>query len=96
MEFEKLDACPPKNPSLPVKVTKMGNIIEVQYMSRRNTKQTVQMLPGGKQMLILSTGEIKDVEHHETRQSSKKGLYKTFKNLRALINTNVTDVSMVR
>mgnify|MGYP006974418757 CR=1 FL=1 len=43
-EFEKMSQIPPKNPSVAVKVTEMGNVIEVQYMSRRNCKQTIQML----------------------------------------------------
>lgn len=87
---------PPKNPNLAVKVTEMGNVIEVQYMSRRNCKQTIQMLKGGEQFVICATGEIKDIEHHNTRKDNKKGLYKTFANARAVINSNVTDVSKVR
>ena len=74
----------------------MGNVIEVQYMSRRNCKQTIQMLQGGEQFVVCATGEIKDVEHHNTRKDNKKGLYKTFANARAVINANVTDVSKVR
>lgn len=98
MEIKKLhsDEIPPKLPNLLVKVVEMGNIVEVQYMSRRNNKQTVQMLPGGEQYCICSTGEIMDIQHHNTRYDNRKGLYKTFANARALINTNVTDVSMVR
>ena len=96
VEFEKLEKIPVKNPNLLVKVTEMGNITEVQYMSRRNVKQTIKMLKGGEQFIICSTGEIKDVEHHETRKDNKKGLYKTFANMRAIINTNVIDVSKVR
>ena len=95
-EFEKLSPIPHKNPNLAVKVTEMGNVIEVQYMSRRNYKQTIQMLQGGEQFVICATGEIKDVEHHNTRKDNKKGLYKTFANARAVINANVTDVSKVR
>ena len=87
---------PPKNPNLAVKVTEMGNVIAVQYRSRRNYKQTIQMLKGGEQFVICATGEIKDVEHHNTRKDNKKGLYKTFANARAVINANVTDVSKVR
>ena len=87
---------PPKNPNLAVKVTEMGNVIEVQYMSSRNCKQTIQMLQGGEQFVICATGEIKDVEHHNTRKDNRKGLYKTFANARAVINANVTDVEKVR
>lgn len=96
IEFQKLSEVPPLNPLVPVKVTEMGNVVEVQYMSHRNAKQTVQMLPGGDQYVICSTGEICDIEHKQTRKDNKKGLYKTFANARAVINTNVTDVSKVR
>lgn len=96
IEFEKLDQIPEKNPNVLVKVTEMGNVVEVQYMSRRNCKQTIQMLPGGEQFVICATGEVKDIEHHATRKDNKKGLYKTFANARAVINANVTDVSKVR
>lgn len=96
IEFEKLETIPRKNPNLPVKVTDMGNVIEIQYMSNRNFKQTIQMLPGGEQFVICSTGEVKDIEHHKTRKDNKKGLYKTFANARGVINANVTDVSKVR
>lgn len=87
---------PPINPNLSVKVTEMGNVIEIQYMSHRNSKQTIQMLPGGNEYVVCATGEMKTVEHHSTRKDNKKGLYKTFSNARAVINTNVTDVEKVR
>lgn len=73
----------------------MGNVIEVQYMEHRNNKQTVQMIDKDT-MLVLSTGEKIEVSHGETRQDNKKGLYKTFANARALINTNVTEPKNVR
>ncbi len=96
MEFERLNEIPSKDPKVFVKVVEAGNVVEVQYMSRRNTKQTVQMLPGGKQIRICSTGEIRDVVHHDTRQDNRKGLYKTFANARGIINANVVDVEKVR
>lgn len=91
-----MDESPIYNPSLPVKVTTMGNVIEIQYMDRRNTKQTIQMLAGGEHYVECSTGEIKDVVHHVTRATQKKNLMRTFKTLRGLINANVTDLSRVR
>lgn len=96
MEIKKLDSCPPKDKGLLVKVTEMGNIIEVQYMSRRNNKQTILMLPGGDTYCDLSTGEIKECIQHETRADQKKSLYRTFKTVRGLINSNVTDVRNVK
>ena len=73
MKIEKLTETPRKLPYLPVKVTEMGNVIEVQYMSRRNSKQTIQMLPGGEEFVVCATGEVKEVTHHETRKDNKKG-----------------------
>lgn len=96
MLIEKMETPPVLNPSLPVKVTTMGNVIEIQYMDRRNTKQTIQMLAGGEQYVECSTGEIKDVTHHLTRATQKKSLMRTFKALRGIINANITDVSKVR
>lgn len=95
MIIQKLEECPPKNGSL-LKVTEMGNVVEVQYMSKRNGKQTIQMLEGMKQYIELSTGEIKDVTKHDTRASQEKSLARTFKTARGVINANVTDVSKVR
>lgn len=96
IEFKRLKEIPEKDPSIPVKFTEMGNILEVQYMTKRNHKQTVQMLKGGEQYVICGTGEIKDVQHHETRADNQKGLYKTFAKCRGMINANVVDVSKVR
>lgn len=96
MEIRKLDSCPPKDKELLVKVTEMGNIIEVQYMSRRNNKQTILMLPGGNTYCDLSTGEIKECVKHESRADQKKSLYRTFRTVRGLINSNVTDVRNVK
>jgi len=91
-----LDVCPLKNPNLLVKVTDMGNVIEIQYMDHRNNKQTIRMLPGGLEFMELSTGEVKQCQIHNSRAEQKKSLYRTFKNARGLINANVTDVKNVR
>lgn len=96
IKVERLDVIPPITTQGLVKVTEMGNIIEVQYMSRQNACQTVRMLKGMNEYVVLATGEVKDVCHGVTRRDNKNGLFKTFSRLRALINTNVTDVSKVR
>lgn len=96
MKCEKVESIPSIDPYAEVKVTTMGNVIETQYMSKRNKRQTVQMLKGGDQMLVLSTGDIIDVQHHETRAENTVGLRKTFAKMRGIINTNVVDVTKVR
>ena len=78
-----------------VKVTEMGNVIEIQYMDKRNHKQTVKVL-NADEYVVVGTGEVKQCKHHSTRYDNKVSLYKTFKTLRGIINSNVTDVSKVR
>ena len=78
-----------------VKVTEMGNVIEIQYMDKRNHKQTVKVL-NADEYVVVGTGEVKQCKHHSTRYDNKVSLYKTFKTLRGIINSNVVDVSKVR
>lgn len=80
----------------PVKWIKSGNVLEIQYMSKRNTKATIKMLEGGLEYIDLSTGEIKEVEKHNTRADQKQSLFRTFQRLRQLINCNCTDVKKIR
>lgn len=78
-----------------VKITYMGNIIEKMYLSRRNKEATVQRLPDNK-ILILRTGEIKELKPMETRIECKNSLKRTMRNLRNLLNANIDDVSKCR
>lgn len=71
-----------------VKVTKMGNIVEVQYMARRNTKQTIQRIDETS-YLVCGTGEVKQYENKsENRSQNINSLRKTFRKLRGVINSN--------
>lgn len=96
IEVKKLESCPPINPLERVFCTEMGNIIEVQYMSKKNTKANIRMLGNG-EYLEVSSGEIKQVVNHNSSRDELKGnLYRTFKHLRGIINANVVNVSQVR
>lgn len=78
-----------------VKVTHMGNVTEVMYMERVNHKATIQRLDKTHYM-IISTGEVFEVEEGTSRATSFNSLYQTFRRLRNLINTNVSKVENVR
>lgn len=78
-----------------VKLTYMGNITEKLYLSRRNKNATVQRLPDNK-MIILSSGEVKELKPMETRLECKNSLKKTMRNLRNLLNANIEDVKKCR
>lgn len=66
----------------------MHGIVELQYMEKRNNECPIKVL-NGNQYLIKSTGEICDFDKTGTnRTNSYKSLYRTFKQLRYLINNN--------
>lgn len=94
MALQKIDGFRLSSKST-IKVTIMGNVIETMYLSKRNTKATVRRMADNK-MLILSTGEVKDITPMENRLDSKNSLKKTMRALRNLLNANITDVKKCR
>lgn len=95
MRVEKLDRVQLFLPRDLVRVTQSGNILDVTYTEHRNNEPTVQLLGDGK-MIILSTGEIREIEHGENRSSFKNSLFGTFRKIRNLVNANVTDAQYCR
>ena len=74
--------------NLYVHARNMCGIVELQYMEKRNNECPIKVL-NGNQYLIKSTGEICDFDKTGTnRTNSYKSLYRTFKQLRYLINNN--------
>lgn len=72
-----------------VTVTEMNHIVEVQYMKKMNRKPNIKKL-NKDEYVDMSTGEIKEFEHSETRKDNLNSLRQTFKKLRYLINNNFT------
>lgn len=83
------------DPNCLVKVTEMGNITELMYMERRNTKATIKKLDKSHYM-IISTGEVYENKQSENRSQSKNSLRQTFRKLRNIINANITNVANAR
>ena len=74
----------------PVSVKSMGNIKQITISDRQNTGSTIKPL-SKEQYLIVSTGEVKEVAHHaQDRTENIRNLQKTMRNLRDLINTNIS------
>lgn len=88
-----------KSPYMPfleeVKVTEMGNIIEIQAIENRNHRSVIQRLDRDT-YLDKRTGEVKEVSHITSRVQDTKSLSCSMKKLRSIINTNITDTSHVR
>lgn len=75
-----------------VKFTQMGNITEIQHNTHRNSKSNIQRLSKD-ELLVIATGEVRQVIHYEDRTDDMKSVARSLKNLRDLINCNITDVS---
>lgn len=74
-------------PTDPVTVTRMNHLVEVQYMEKMNRHNNIKKLDKNR-YVELSTGEIKDFKHSETRKDNYNSLRQTFKKIRYLINNN--------
>lgn len=70
-----------------IKVSKQGNILEITRMLRKNGEAHIQKLSAD-EYLNLESGEVCEFEHTENRSESKQQLCKTFRHIRAIINTN--------
>lgn len=72
-----------------VTVTKMGHVVEVQHMLKKNTTCHTLKIDADRYM-VIETGEILDYKKSENRADNLNSLRKTFKKLRYLINNNFT------
>lgn len=78
------------------KVSIQGNVIEVTEMDWCNRECRAKRLDA-EHYLRLDTGEVCEYEQHgDTRADNVQNLRRTFKRLRALINTNCTDWRRLR
>ena len=68
IEVKKLEVCPEINPLEKVCYTEMGNVVEIQYMSRKNTKANIRMLGNG-EYLEVASGEIKKIVNHSSNRN---------------------------
>lgn len=95
IKIERLDNCPPMPYLERIKVTKMGNIIQLQAMEKCNRHCYIQRLDKDT-YLDKRTGEIKEICHITRREQDPRSLARSMRELREIINTNVTDTSHVR
>lgn len=91
MKIKKLDEnFKPSNYSI-VSLKRMGNITEIRSMARE-PKTTIKKLDKNS-YIDLHTGEIKEFRKSEVRTSHLESISRSMKNLRNIINTNVTDTT---
>lgn len=76
-------------PREPVTVKICGNVLEIRYMKNRFSGGTIQKLDAD-HYIDLRTGELGDFIHSENRADSKATVSQSLRNLRDVINTNLT------
>ena len=91
MKIERLEEHLEPAENCEVRVKRMGNVTEVRYM-KRTSECSIQKL-NKDSYVILSTGELKEFEHTETRAENLTSVSQSLANLRDLLNTNITDTS---
>lgn len=83
-----------------VKVTEMGNIIELLYMSFKNDLPRIKKLDKDHYIILNDrgeqVGEVKEFNHYENRADSVNNLRQTFRKIRNTINANVLNIDCVR
>lgn len=99
MPLEKLEHFEPWRGS-PVKVTEMGWVTEIMYMSGQNAVPRIRKLDSDHYIVLdihgNQVGDIKTFNHFENRASSANSLRQTFRRLRNTINANVLNIRNIR
>ena len=90
MEIKRVDNSEAKNNSKSVvTVKKTGDIIEIKHASSE-ARQNIEKIDKD-HYVIVSTGEVKEVNHSEKRIENTESIKQSMKNLRDLINCNCTE-----
>ena len=88
MKIERIENITP-SPNCMVRVKRMGNITEIRYMMKR-PEIRIQKFDADS-FISLLTGEVFQIEHTESRADNKVSVKQSLRNLRDLLNTNITN-----
>lgn len=88
-KIERLENDITPSPNCMVRVKRMGNITEVRYMMKKPEIQIQKF--DSESFLNLLTGEILPIKHTESRADNKISVKQSLRNLRDLLNTNISN-----
>lgn len=89
MQIQRIENLRPA-PKAPVAVKLCGNIIEVKHSAHGPPEIIIQKLDADN-YVDLRTGEVKLFQHTASRAEDKASVAQSLRNLRDIINTNLTD-----
>lgn len=89
MQIQRIENQRPA-PKAAVTVKVCGNVIEVRYATHGPPEITIEKLSAD-EYIDLHTGEVKEFQHTTSRAEDKASVAQSLRNLRDLINANLTD-----
>lgn len=90
MNINRIDDVRPCSPDTGVTVKKCGNVIEVRYSAQGPPEIVIEKLSADL-YVDKRTGEVKEFQHATSRAEDKASVAQSLRNLRDIINTNLTD-----
>lgn len=91
IKIERIKKTTIKNEAI-VSLKSMGNTYEICWCEHKNNKASISKVDKN-HYIDNTTGELKECKHISNRSDSKSQLAQSFKRLREIINTNVTNVN---
>lgn len=90
MNINRIDDVRPHSPDTGVTVKKCGNVIEIRYSIQGPPEIVIEKLSSAL-YVDRRTGEVKEFQHATSRAEDKASVAQSLRNLRDLINSNLTD-----
>lgn len=89
MQIQRIDNQRPA-PEAPISMKLCGNVIEIRHCVCGSPEITIEKL-NRNEYVDLRTGEVKEFQHADSRAEDKASVAQSLRNLRDIINTNLTD-----
>lgn len=90
MKVKKIDVANRPFAGSEVTVKKMGNVVDITYLQRKNTDISILKVDNDR-YINLETGELKEFQHFISRADDLRFFSQSLRHLREIINTNVTN-----
>lgn len=90
MNIDRITNVRPGNPNTPVTIKRCGNITEIRYAVHGPPEIAIEKV-NADLYVDKRTGEVKAFQHHASRAEDKASVAQSLRNLRDIINTNLTD-----
>lgn len=92
MNINRISDVRPHSPDTGVTVKLCGNVVEIRYSVQGSPEIVIEKLSSAL-YVDKRTGEVKEFQHATSRAEDKASVAQSLRNLRDIINTNLTDLT---